>query len=182
MCEFNKPVSKWVTYCTNLINKKSKILDVACGSGRHTKYLIQKGHNVTAVDINPKFELKIDYQKKNKIIKYDLENEVWPFETDSFDCILVTDYLHRPLFPFFIESVKQNGFIIYETFSLGNEKFGKPSNPDYLLDNNELLNLLRDKLRIISYQDGIVLNNVQKYVQRVFAIKSFDRINLIVNL
>ena len=67
-------------------------------------------------------------------------------------------------------------------FHLGNEKFGKPSNPEYLLDNNELFNLLKDEMRIISYQDGIVSNNVQKYVQRVFAIKSFDRINLSVNL
>ena len=182
MCEFNQPISTWVTYCTNLINKKSKILDVACGSGRHAKFLIQKGHFVTGIDINPKFELNADDQKNNKIIKYDLENNVWPFETDSFDCILVTNYLHRALFPFFIKSVKQNGFIIYETFSLGNEKFGKPSNPDYLLDNNELLNLLKHEMRIISYQDGIVLNNVQKYVQRVFAIKSFDRINYSVNL
>ena len=182
MCEINQPISTWVTYCTNLINKKSKILDVACGSGRHTKFLIQKGHFVTGIDINPKFELKADYQKNNKIIKYDLENNAWPFEADSFDCILVTNYLHRPLFPFFIKSLKQNGFIIYETFSLGNEKFGKPGNPQYLLDNNELFNLLKDEMRIISYQDGIVSNNVQKYVQRVFAIKSFDRINLSVNL
>ena len=94
----------------------------------------------------------------------------------------MTNYLHRPLFPFFIKSLRQNGFIIYETFSMGNEKFGKPSNPEYLLDNNELLNLLKDEMRIISYQDGIVFNNMQKYVQRVFAIKSFDRINLSVNL
>jgi hypothetical protein len=65
---------------------------------------------------------------------------------------------------------------------MGNEKFGKPSNPEYLLDNNELLYLLKDEMRIISFQDGIVFNNVQKYVQRVFAIKSFDRINLSVNL
>ena len=106
MCEFNQPISTWVTYCTNLINKKSKILDVACGSGRHTKFLIQKGHFVTGIDINPKFELNADDQKNNKIIKYDLENDVWPFETNSFDCILVTNYLHRPLFPFFIKSVK----------------------------------------------------------------------------
>lgn len=182
MCEIYQPISTWVTYCTNIINKKSKILDVACGSGRHTKFLIQKGHFVTGIDINPKFQLKADYQKNNKIIKYDLENNVWPFETNSFDCILVTNYLHRPLFPFFIKSLKQNGFIIYETFSLGNEKFGKPSNPQYLLDNNELFNLLKDEMRIISYQDGIVSNNVQKCVQRVFAIKSFDRINLSVKL
>ena len=117
MCEFNQPISTWVTYCTNLINKKSKILDVACGSGRHTKFLIQKGHFVTGIDINPKFELNTDDQKNNKIIKYDLEKDAWPFEANSFDCILVTNYLHRPLFPFFIKSVKQNGFIIYETFS-----------------------------------------------------------------
>ena len=181
MCKFNKPISKWVSYCTNLINKKSKILDLACGSGRHTKYLIDKGHFVTGIDINPKIKLKSS-NHKNKIIKYDLEKDVWPFETSSFDCILVTNYLYRPLFPFFIKSVKQNGFIIYETFSLGNERFGKPSNPDYLLDNNELFDLLKDEMRIISYQDGIVSNNVQKCVQRVFAIKSFDRINLSVNL
>ena len=182
MSEFNQPVSTWVSYCTNLINKKSKILDVACGSGRHTRFLISKGHSVTGIDINPKFELHSNNKENNKIIEYDLEKDVWPFETSSFDCILVTNYLHRPLFPFFIKSVKRNGFIIYETFSLGNERFGKPSNPKYLLNNNELFNLLKGEMRIISYQDGIVSNNMQKYVQRVFAIKSFDRINLSVNL
>ena len=67
MCKFNKPISKWVSYCTNLINKKSKILDLACGSGRHTKYLIDKGHFVTGIDINPKIKLKSS-NHKNKII------------------------------------------------------------------------------------------------------------------
>ena len=102
MSEYNKPISQWVSYCTNLINKKSKILDVACGSGRHTRFLIQKGHFVTGIDLNPKFELEGDYKENYKIIKYDLEKDAWPFETSCFDCILVTNYLLRPLFPFFI--------------------------------------------------------------------------------
>ena len=85
--------------------------------------LMQKGRFVTGIDINPKFELNTDDQN-NKIIKYDLEKDVRPFETNSFDCILVTNYLHRT-FSIFYKICKKNGFIISETFSMGNENLEK---------------------------------------------------------
>ena len=99
----------------------------------------------------------------------------WPFEADRFAGIVVTNYLYRPLFPHILASLAPNGLLIYETFAQGNERFGRPSNPDFLLAPGELLNaVLRDRmqaLRVIAFEDGHVLVPKPAMVQRICALQ-----------
>ena len=89
---------------------------------------------------------------------FDLEDPAlaWPFEAGRFAAIVVTNYLHRPLFAQLAASLRPDGVLIYETFAIGNEAFGKPSNPAFLLAHGELLALAAASgLRPIAYEDGV---------------------------
>jgi SAM-dependent methyltransferase len=99
----------------------------------------------------------------------DLEQVDWPFSGDRFDAIVVTNYLHRPLLPVITRSLEPGGVLIYETFAQGNERFGKPSNPDYLLAPGELLEAVRSRLRVIGYEDLVVSEPRPAAIQRIAA-------------
>lgn len=113
-------------------------------------------------------------------LEYDLEREIegriqWPFEIDRFAGIVVTNYLHRPLFPYLHASLAPGGVLIYETFAAGNEQFGKPSNPNFLLAPAELLDFARSvgsSLRVIAFEDGYIEQPKPAMVQRICAIKT----------
>jgi SAM-dependent methyltransferase len=103
---------------------------------------------------------------------HDLEREgaQWPFAAGRFAAIVVTNYLYRPLLAQLAASLAPDGVLIYETFALGNEAFGKPSNPDFLLRPGELLGLARDAgLRVIAFEDGCVATPKPAMVQRLCA-------------
>lgn len=100
----------------------------------------------------------------------DLENGFWPFTGRTFDCIVVTNYLHRALFPFLISSLSSKGVLIYETFMLGNEIFGKPSNPDFLLAPNELIDYFAKELTVIAFEAGLVEQPRRAAIQRICAL------------
>ena len=63
----------------------------------------------------------------------DLESGAWPLAGEAFDAIVVTNYLHRPLFPLLLDALADDGVLLYETFARGNEAYGRPTNPDFLL-------------------------------------------------
>ena len=84
----------------------------------------------------------------------DLENGPWPLAGERFDAVVVTNYLWRPLMPSLLASLADGGVLIYETFALGNEAFGRPSNPDFLLRPGELLRCCRG-LHVVAYEDGV---------------------------
>jgi SAM-dependent methyltransferase len=105
-------------------------------------------------------------------LQHDLETEdaVWPFEPGRFALIVVTNYLHRPLFPQLAASLRPDGILIYETFAQGNQVYGKPSNPDFLLAPEELLGLARQGgLQVLAYEDGHVDRPNPAQVQRLCA-------------
>jgi SAM-dependent methyltransferase len=110
--------------------------------------------------------------------RLDLEGDdaAWPFEEERFAGIVVTNYLHRPLFPDLLRSLAPGGLLIYETFALGNEQFGKPSNPAFLLRHGELLGVVASAdqlaMRIIAFEDGYVDMPKPAMVQRICAVKS----------
>ena len=123
--------SKWVKKYIEIIPRGGVVLDLACGAGRHTRLLLQTGRKVTALDRD--ISNLDDLSKYNhlKIIKFDLEGKApWPFNRETFDGIIVVNYLYRPLFPKIIEALAFNGVLIYQTFATGNEKYGRPNNPD----------------------------------------------------
>jgi SAM-dependent methyltransferase len=154
------------------------VLDLACGSGRHARFLAAAGHPVLAVDRDAAAlaeargagiaTLQVDLESGGGLVQ-------WPFEAGRFSGIVVTNYLHRPLFPHIVASLAPGGVLIYETFARGNERFGKPSNPDFLLWPGELLNLAQtgvpDPLRIIAFEDGYVDSPKPAVVQRICVAK-----------
>ncbi|WP_370661916.1 class I SAM-dependent methyltransferase [Massilia alkalitolerans] len=166
----NLPVSPWVARFAPLA-KAGEALDLACGSGRHARLLAARGMQVLALDRNA--ELLAALAGPNvATLQHDLEAEdaVWPFEPGRFALIVVTNYLYRPLFPQLAASLLPDGILIYETFAQGNQVYGKPSNPDFLLAPEELLGLAhRGGLQVLAYEDGHVDRPHPAQVQRLCA-------------
>ena len=166
----NLPASPWVARFAPLA-KAGEALDLACGSGRHTRLLAARGMQVLALD--RKAELLASLAGPNvTTLQHDLEAEgaVWPFEPGRFALIVVTNYLYRPLFPQLAASLLPDGILIYETFAQGNQVYGKPSNPDFLLAPEELLGLARGGgLQVLAYEDGHVDRPHPAQVQRLCA-------------
>lgn len=166
----NLPVSPWVARFASLA-KPGEALDLACGSGRHTRLLAARGMQVLALDRN--LELLGPLAGPNvATLQHDLEAEgaVWPFEPGRFALVVVTNYLYRPLFAQLAASLRPDGILIYETFAQGNQIYGKPSNPDFLLAPEELLGLARQGgLQVLAYEDGHVDRPHPAQVQRLCA-------------
>lgn len=143
------------------------MLDVACGAGRHSRHLASLGHEVLAVDRDV---TGFAAQPAGvALVQADLESGPWPFPGRRFDAIVVTNYLHRPLLPLLVASLEPGGVLIYETFASGNERFGRPSNPDFLLRPGELLEAVRGILRVVAYEDRVVQVPRPAAIQRLCA-------------
>ena len=152
------PVSDWVRRHAHLIEAKGAVLDLAAGSGRHTRFFKDLGHRVTAVDRDVSRLANLAGDPAVEAIVADLETgSPWPLEERRFAGIVVTNYLHRPLLPRLADALVPGGILIYETFGLGNERFGKPRNPDFLLRPGELLDFAQDfDLTVLAYHCGEV--------------------------
>jgi len=159
--------SAWVSRWTGLIRPGGEVLDVACGSGRHARHLAAQGFEVLAVDRDP--GLFPDPPPGVTLLGADLEAGPWPFPGRLFDAVVVTNYLHRPLLPVLVASLEPGGVLVYETFARGNERFGKPSNPDFLLAPGELLEAVRGRLRVVAYEDLVVAEPRPAAIQRLCA-------------
>ena len=164
------PVSEWVKRWSKIVPSSAEVLDVACGSGRHSFYFAGLGHSVCALDKRPDLIASFDKHPNIAFSICDLENGFWPFNGRAFDCIVVTNYLHRALFPSLISSLSSKGVLIYETFMLGNEIFGKPSNPDFLLMPNELIDYFSKELTVIAFEAGLVEQPRRALIQRICAV------------
>lgn len=159
------PPSPWVARFAPLVSPGGAVLDVACGGGRHCRLFLAGGHAVTGVDR----DVANTDAPGAELIAADLENGApWPLPGRSFAAVVVTNYLWRPLFPALLAALAPNGVLIYETFAQGNERFGSPRNPNFLLARGELLRLAAD-LTVVAYEDGVVANRA--VVQRLCAIK-----------
>jgi SAM-dependent methyltransferase len=164
---FDLPPSPWVQRWAPSIRPGGVVLDVAAGSGRHARWLARLGFEVEAVDRDA--SLLADPPRNVKVVEADIEGGPWPFEGRRFDGIVVTNYLHRPLIPVLAASLEPGGVLVYETFARGNERFGKPSNPDFLLVPGELLDAVRGKLRVLAYEDLTVTEPRPAALQRLAA-------------
>jgi SAM-dependent methyltransferase len=166
--------SAWVARFAALI-PAGEVLDVACGGGRHARLLACLGYRVTAVDRDPT-ALQRAAGPGITAMQADLESGpegvAWPFEVNRFAGIVVTNYLHRPLFPYLMNSLIPGGVLIYETFAQGNEHFGRPSNPAFLLAAGELLVRVGANMRVIAYEDGYAVVPKPAMVQRICAVKT----------
>ncbi len=164
-------VSIWVRRYAPLIPNEGSVLDMACGTGRHSLLMASLGYTVLAVDQDIKAieglqNLKIQAQEMN------LEGDLWPLSGRLFSGIVVTNYLYRPFLDQLPQMLNEGGVLIYETFAEGNAAFGKPSNPNFLLKTGELLALAqRTALKVIAYEDIYIDNPKPAMVQRICAVK-----------
>jgi SAM-dependent methyltransferase len=148
-----------------LIRSGGTVLDVACGSGRHLRWLQSQGFVATGVDRDAAAAEPL--RALGRIIVADIESAPWPLAAETFDAVIVTNYLWRPLLATIVASVAPSSVLIYETFAAGNEAFGKPSNPNFLLHPGELLWACAT-LHVVAYEDGL-LDNPPRRVQRIAA-------------
>lgn len=161
--------SLWVTRFADLVPAGGRVLDVACGGGRHARHFLQRGHPVTVVDRDTSGVA--DLGGDVEIVEADLEaGEPWPFAGRAFEGVVVTNYLWRPILADIVASVAPGGVLLYETFARGNERFGHPRNPDFLLEPGELLDAVRAELRVAAYEDLVVEEPDPKAVQRIAAV------------
>jgi len=159
--------SAWVARWAASIRPGGEVLDVACGAGRHARFLARMGFEVDAVDRDP--ELFADPPEGVRLLKADIETGPWPYGGRHFDGIVVTNYLHRPLLAVLAGSLQPGGVLIYETFAQGNERFGKPSNPAFLLAPGDLLEAVRGRLRVVAFEDLVVDLPRPAAIQRICA-------------
>ncbi len=167
------PPSPWVVRWSRLVPAGGTVLDVACGSGRHVRWLAQQRFRLTGVDRDAAALASLDGMAET--VAADIEHGPWPFEGRRFDAVVITNYLWRPLLPRLMQAVAEGGVLIYETFAAGNETVGKPSNPDFLLQPGELLRAT-DGLRVIAYEDGF-LEAPDRFVQRIAAARETGTAN-----
>ena len=147
------------------------MLDLACGYGRHARYFAARGANVLAVDRDAAALATLDGQARIATRALDLEAGGWPLPGERFDAIVVVNYLHRPLFPSLLAALAEDGVLIYETFARGNEAYGRPSNPDFLLEPGELLQLAARGLTVVAFEQGVVSKpDPGAVVQRLAAV------------
>lgn len=147
------------------------VLDLACGSGRHSRYLAELGYRVEALD-RDQAALSSLVNVGNVTTRHaDVEEGPWPYHMHRFDGIVVTNYLHRPLLPMLINALNEGGVLIYETFMTGNERFGKPSNPHFLLRPGELLEVVRRRLHVVAFEEGEIALPKPAVVQRLCATR-----------
>jgi len=172
--------SAWVVRFAPLV-PAGEVLDLACGSGRHSRLFAATGHPVLAVDRRPEAlaeaagdgitTLELDLESAEQAAR-------WPFASGRFAGIVVTNYLFRPLMAALADALAPGGVLIYETFAHGNEQFGKPSNPDFLLAPGELLELARRQaLGVVAYEHGYVERPKPAMVQRLCAIKDAGKMD-----
>lgn len=159
--------SAWIARFAHLLRPQGSVLDLACGMGRHTRFLSALNHALTSVDRAP--EATRSVADIAETITADIENDAWPLTGRSFDGVVVTNYLWRPLWPQILNSVRPGGVLLYETFAQGNEAYGKPSRPDFLLAPGELLQVCAG-WSIVAYEHGL-LEQPARVVQRIAAIR-----------
>lgn len=164
--------SAWIVRWTPLVAAGGRVLDVACGYGRNARYLAGRGLTVAAVDRDAAALAELQGIPGIETTVADLEAAPWPYAAGSFDAVVVVNYLHRPLFPHLLGALRPGGVLIYETFMRGNERFGRPSNLNFLLAPGELLERVAGELTPVAFEQGAVGVPRSAVVQRLCAARA----------
>ena len=150
----NSRPSHWVQHYMGLIRPGGRVLDLACGSGRHTRLLHAHNYTVIAADRDLANLADLKNTDRVELRQLDLEAPDWPFQAEKFAGIIVSNYLYRPHLQTLITNLDEDGVLIYTTFAAGNEAYGRPSNPAFLLQPDELLDTFSQQLFIIAYEQA----------------------------
>ena len=161
------PASAWVARFVGLIRPGGLVLDLAAGSGRHVRLLRRHGFAVRAVDRDVSALRPLEGEGC-ELREIDLESGApWPLG-GFYDGIVVANYLYRPLLPALAGALAADGVLIYETFMAGNERFGRPRNPEFLLRPGELLEACAG-LTVVAFEQGEVATPRPAMLQRICA-------------
>jgi SAM-dependent methyltransferase len=163
--------SPWVTRFAPLIAAGGEVLDYACGGGRHARWLAARGFRVEAVDRDGVVLELLAGLPNIHPRAAELEDGPWPYAGRRFDAVVVTNYLFRPRLQSLLGLLGSGGVLIYETFMAGNERLGKPSNPDFLLRPGELLDITRPGFSVVAFEQGEVALPKPAVIQRICAVK-----------
>lgn len=166
MSHLSSPPSAWVQRWSAGL-APARALDLACGGGRHLRWLADRGWAVTGVDRDGAALQALT--GRGELIEADIEHGPWPLAGRQFELVLVTNYLWRPLLPAIVAAVAPGGCLLYETFAAGHEALGRPSRPDFLLQPGELLRACAG-LQVLGYESGR-LDDPPRIVQRVAAVR-----------
>lgn len=159
--------SPWIARFAPLIPADGNVLDLACGGGRHARLLAELGYCVEAVDRDAAALATLAGVESINTRVADLEGGPWPYYGHGFDGIVVSRYLWRPLIPNLLACLNEGGILIYETFMVGQEQFGKPENPAHLLRVGELLELVRNRFTVLAFEQGEVGGDTPQVIQRI---------------
>ncbi len=165
--------SPWIARHATLVAAGAQVLDLAAGGGRHSRFFASRGARVLAVDRDAAALGGIAQVPGIDVLVADLESGAWPLAGQTFDAIVVANYLHRPLFARLREALRPDGVLLYETFAMGNEAYGRPANPEFLLCRDELLTLagLAPAMTVVAFEQGVVQGLERKaVVQRLAAV------------
>ncbi|HEX4585824.1 MAG TPA: class I SAM-dependent methyltransferase [Burkholderiaceae bacterium] len=164
--------SEWILKWCARLAPESEVLDLACGSGRHSRALAAQGCRVDAVDVDASHAADLAGVAGVQFRAIDLERGPWPFQERQYDAVVVANYLHRPTLPLLAQVLRDGGVLVYETFAAGNERFGRPSNPAFLLAPFELAACFAPLLHVLAFEDGCVGPPRPARVQRLCAIRT----------
>lgn len=161
--------SSWVRRFSLLIPDGGRVLDLAAGSGRHARWLAGQGYQVEAIDRDASSLAHLQGISGITVRVADLEQGSWPFDARRFEGIVVSRYLYRPRLALLADMLERNGVLIYETFMQGNERYGRPSNPDFLLQPDELMTVFSPRLKVLAFDQGEVSGPRPSVMQRICA-------------
>ena len=159
--------SAWVARWAHLLPSGGSVLDVACGSGRHVRWLALQGFKVTGLDRDEAAVAPL--RDIAEIVVADIEGDPWPLPSRRFDGIVITNYLWRPLWPALLGALAEGGVLIFETFAKGQQHIGRPARHEFLLAPGELLQACAG-LRVVAFEDGFDAA-VPRFVQRIVAVR-----------
>jgi len=166
--------SAWIARFAHLVPAGARVLDLASGYGRHALFFAARGAHVLAIDRDAEALATLSGKAGIETRLADLEGQPWPLAGERFDAIMVNHYLHRPLFPHLRAALADDGALLYETFALGNEAYGRPSNPAFLLRPGELLEFAAaapQPLTVVAFEQGVtVIGDRPAVLQRLAAV------------
>jgi SAM-dependent methyltransferase len=162
--------SPWIVRFAPLVAPGARLLDLAAGHGRHALFFAARGAQVVAVDRDADALATFTGAPGVETRVADVEHGDWPFTGERFDAIVVVHYLHRALFPHLLASLAADAVLLYETFATGNAAYGKPSNSDFLLEPGELLEIARETLTVVAFEQGRVDGAQPAVIQRLAAV------------
>ena len=167
--------SAWVARWLGGARSGARVLDFACGSGRHARLARAAGFPVLAVDRDARALDPFD-GTGIEVRQEDLERGRWSFAAERFAAVVCIHYLFRPRLDLLTALLAPGGLWIHETFALGNAQYGRPSNPAFLLRPGELLRAAeRAGLHVLAYEDGYTGAPRPARIQRIVAVRApFD--------